>query len=158
MTVEQEGDKEDEVFKVEFKPGTPGKVTRVEIDIARPPLEGVWKVKSSCTAAKLDASLQFNRTVTEERRKAVGDAMVGTDLNLPDLDLGKVARTWKVQKQGDVYVITSASFHNPKSLGGSEYRIRFTGKTTFVGTMESRANFGEKSNIMTANVQGTRVD
>ncbi|MBN2343013.1 MAG: hypothetical protein JXX29_00705 [Deltaproteobacteria bacterium] len=122
-------------------------------------LSGTWKVKGTCTSAYLGASLQYLSDDKKAKQEA-SNAMVGTTTPLPDLNLDQVKmlkRIWTVTQSGDYYTLTPRGFSDEGSLGGSQYRIRFTGPNTFEGTMESRGRFGEKMNLIHYNVSGTRM-
>ncbi len=160
-----------EVFSGEMKLGSSEKLTVVEIIIGAPKLEGVWKVEGTCTAAKLDASFsaidEFASSYDyvmygsegnyNDAKKEAEKAMIGTTTPLADFDMNGIELIWMVKKEGEYYIIESPTFADKESLGGSKYKIKFTGKDSFEGVMEATGNIGGKSNHLKYDVKGTRI-
>jgi hypothetical protein len=160
-----------DTFSGEMKLGSSGKTTIVEIQIGAPKLEGIWKIEGVCKVAKLDASfsgidafaegydyvMYGSKQNYDDAKRETEKAMIGQKSELPNLEMDGIEYIWKVSRQGEYYIIESPTFSNPESLGGSKYKIRFTGKDTFEGEMETNGNYGGKSNYLKYDVNGSRI-
>jgi ribosomal protein L40E len=164
VTIE-DGEDNEIVFSGALNLQKADKTTVVEIIIGGPKLDGVWAIDAVCTEAIMDASLQYLESFSdkmgtseefEEGKKQTTNALIGKKVDIPDVDFDMIMPIWDKSKEGKYHVISSPGFEDKDRLGGTQYKIMLTGRNSFEGTMETRSNYGGKTNIMKYKITGRK--